>query len=394
MVSKRKMFEKPIGMRDTLPDLYRRKREARTRISNVIESFGYDFLETPTLEFYDTVGKASAILDQQLFKLMDRDGNTLVLRPDMTAPIARLATSSLYTGGYPLRLSYDTNVFRAQQREGGRPAEFEQVGVELIGDGTASADAEVITLMITSLKAAGLTNFTIALGHIGYVNALFREILGNEERTKQIRRFLYEKNYVGYRQHVKSLPLSTIDKNRLLTLLRLRGEGDVLRTAIELVQDEKAIQSIQELKQLWSALEANSVTEFVKIDFNLIPHMSYYTGILFEGYSPLVGYPICGGGRYNQLLEKFDRPADATGFAIRLDYLLEALDDTNSLKMECVLFSSERRKEAIRFAEELRKKDKQVVLQDIAGVKDVDAFTEKFIETTFFIGKPGREVNL
>jgi ATP phosphoribosyltransferase regulatory subunit len=390
-VSKRKMFEKPIGMRDTLPDLYRRKSNARRKIGNVIESFGYEFLETPTLEFYDTVGEASAILDQQLFKLMDKDGHTLVLRPDMTAPIARLAASRLYTGGYPLRLGYDTNVFRAQQREGGRPAEFEQLGVELIGDGTASADAEVITLMINSLKESGLTDFTVALGHIGYVNRLFIEILGNEERANQIQRFLYEKNYVGYREHVKSLPLSSIDRGRLLSLLKLRGEGDILQKASDLVQDEKALQAIQELRQLWTALEANKVTEYVKLDFNLIPHMSYYTGILFEGYSPRVGYPICGGGRYNQLLGKFERPADATGFAIRLDYLLEAVEENENPSLECVMFSSERREEAIKFAADLRDQGKKVVLQDIAGVKDVDSFTAKFTEVTYYIGKTGKE---
>lgn len=114
--------------------------------------------------------------------------------------------------GHPLRVGYAANVFRAQEREGGRPAEFEQVGVELIGDGTTSADAEVIALVVGALKNAGLASFKIAIGHAGIADALFVEVLGNVERADVLRRFLYEKNYVGYREHVKSLPLSSIDK--------------------------------------------------------------------------------------------------------------------------------------------------------------------------------------
>jgi ATP phosphoribosyltransferase regulatory subunit len=388
------MFEKPIGMRDTLPHLYKRKQETRSTISNVIERFGYEFLETPTLEFHETVGEASAILDQQLFKLMDQQGHTLVLRPDMTSPIARLAASRLYTGGYPLRLAYDTNVFRAQQREGGRPAEFEQLGVELIGDGSTSSDAEVITLMISSLKKAGLSEFTVAIGHIGFVNSLFLEILGTNERANELRRFLYEKNYVGYREHVKGLSLSSIDKDRLLALLQLRGQNDILQTASNLVQGDGALKALEELKQLMVALEANKVTPFVKLDLNLVPHMSYYTGILFEGYSPKVGYAICSGGRYDELLEKFERPADATGFAIRLDYLLEAVAEPATANLpECVIFSGERRVEAIEYATDRREQGINVVVQDISGVQNIDAFSKKFREVTYFIGAAGKGID-
>lgn len=127
------MFEKPLGMRDTLPNLYMMKEEVRVTMANEMKRWGYQFIETPTLEYYETVGTASAILDTQLFKLLDHEGHTLVLRPDMTAPIARVAASKLLKEKLPQRLAYSANVFRAQQREGGRPAEFEQIGVECIG---------------------------------------------------------------------------------------------------------------------------------------------------------------------------------------------------------------------------------------------------------------------
>lgn len=380
------MFEKPLGMVDTLPNLYEVKKKTRSAMTNVIEQWGFQFIETPTLEYYETVGVQSAILDQQLFKLLDQQGHTLVLRPDMTAPIARVAASKLYNNLYPLRLAYSANVFRAQQREGGRPAEFEQVGVELIGDGTTSADAEVIALMIASLKEAGLENFKIAIGHIGYANALFKEVLGNQERADVLRRFLYEKNYVGYKEHVKGLPLSSIDKERLLTLLKLRGGIDKVTEAKDLVSSGEASDSLEEINQLWSTLEEFKVTNYLKLDLNIVSHMSYYTGILFEVYADNVGFLIGNGGRYDHLFEKFNRAAPATGFGLHIDRIIEALNHADEQQLQCVIYSQERRAEAIAYTTELRASNKRVVMQDITGIKDVDAYTKHFEEVVYFIG--------
>lgn len=231
------MFEKPLGMRDTLPDLYERKAAVRSSIQEEMKRWGYQFIETPALEYYETVGAASAILDQQLFKLLDQQGHTLVLRPDMTAPIARVAASRLLKDELPIRLAYSANVYRAQQREGGRPAEFEQIGVECIGDHTISADGEGMAMMISALKEAGLQNFQLSAGHIGFVRDFFQQILGTEERVENLTRFLYEKNYVGYREHVKSLALSSIDKQRLLDFLKLRGGEEVIEIAYGLLEN-------------------------------------------------------------------------------------------------------------------------------------------------------------
>lgn len=385
------MFEKPLGMRDTLPGLYVIKEKVRKKMMNVIESWGYEFLETPTLEFYETVGVQSAILEQQLFKLLDRQGHTLVLRPDMTAPIARVAASKLMKEFLPLRLAYSANVFRAQQHEGGRPAEFEQIGIELIGDETTSADAEAIALMIYSLKNSGLEDFKISIGHIGFINALFAEILGKEERAEKLRRYLYEKNFVGYREHVKNLPLSTIDKERLIKVIELRGGIEQADIAMDLVSSEEGKKALEDLKQLFVQLDAYEVNQYMKLELNIVSHMNYYTGILFELHADGVGLPIGSGGRYDQLLEKFNRSAPATGFGIRLDRLLEALGDLEADRERyAVIFSQEQRKEAFQQAMNLRKEGKQVVMQDISGVDQIDKFAEKFTDILYFLGKPGK----
>jgi len=380
------MFEKPLGMRDTLPELYEKKYRVRTTMAETMKLWGYQFIETPALEYYETVGAASAIADQQLFKLLDKEGHTLVLRPDMTAPIARVAASKLLDEDLPVRLAYSANVFRAQQREGGRPAEFEQIGVECLNEATVSCDGEVIALLISSLKKAGLTEFQVSIGHVGFARELFMQILGTNGRADALRKFLYEKNYVGYHEHVNSLQLSSIDKQRLLQLLQLRGGEEVIGSALDIIENDKGKQAIMELKELWDVIKDYGVEVFVKFDFTIVSHMSYYSGILFEAYAGNVGFPIGNGGRYS-LIEKFGKTASATGFAVRIDMLLEALGDLQLANTtHCIFFSQERRKEAFQMADEMHEQGKRIVLQDITGVKNLDAFTKRFAETTYLIG--------
>ncbi len=386
------MFEKPLGMRDTLPEIYETKSRVRSSIEEEMKSWGYQFMETPALEYYETVGSASATLDQQLFKLLDQQGHTLVLRPDMTAPIARVAASRLLKEDLPLRLAYSANVYRAQQREGGRPAEFEQIGVELIGDDSISADGEGLALLISSLKKAGLEDFQLSVGHIGFVQEFFRQVLGTEERANELTRFLYEKNYVGYREHVKNLPLSSIDKQRLLDFLQLRGGREAIEQAFSLIENNKGREAIVQLERLWDTMADFGEGEKIKLDLTLVSHMSYYTGILFEVYAGNVGFPIGNGGRYDLLLKKFGKSSGATGFAIRLDRLLEALGGAGEKeRLHCIIFSSERRREAYEKAKVMRKSGIKAVLQDISGVKNLDACTSQYDDITFLVGKAGKE---
>ncbi|UJW59028.1 ATP phosphoribosyltransferase regulatory subunit [Bacillus sp. A116_S68] len=391
-MSKLFMFEKPLGMRDTLPELYQLKKQVKEAISKEMGQWGYVPIETPTLEFHETVGSVSAILDQQLFKLLDQQGNTLVLRPDMTAPIARIAASTLKSANRPLRLTYDAPVFRAQQIEGGRPAEFEQVGVELIGDQSSSADAEVISLMMASLHCAGASQSKVAIGHIGFVNAFLMEVLGNETRVNHFRRHLYEKNYVGFRKEVEQLSLSSIDKQRLFKLLRLKGGPDIILEAEKIAESEEALNALKQLKHLFSILNTYELEANLIVDLNLVMHMSYYTGTVFEAYSERLGYPVGSGGRYDHLLNEFDHPEAATGFGLRLDRLTEAIGQSEvSINQDvCLIFSHDRRKEAMKKTKELRLQGYSVVMQELSGIKDVDAYSAQFEDVIYFVGTNGK----
>lgn len=387
------MFEKPLGMRDTLPLLYEAKMKVRNKMLEEMASWGYQMIATPALEYYETVGKESAIQDQQLFTLIDQQGHTLVLRPDMTAPIARVAASKLLKDRIPVRLAYAANVYRAQQREGGRPAEFEQIGIECIGHSTVSGDAESIALLVSVLRNAGLAHFKISIGHIGYIHQLFLDVLHNEEQAERCRKFLYEKNYVGYREHVKRLGLSEEKEQRLLQLLSLRGIEDTFKQGKILLENEAGLQAIAELEELYKQLKDFGVHEYVSFDLSLVCHMSYYTGLLFEVYADGVGVPIGSGGRYDNLLSKFNYQAPATGFAVSTDRLLEALGDLDAEKDSyCILFSENQRPAAIAAAVAMRKDGKVVVLQDIKGVKDVSAFTDSFTAVQYMVDSEEEEL--
>lgn len=381
------MFEKPLGMRDTLPDLFGVKEKMRRNMMAETLKWGYRFLETPSLEYYETVGKVSATMDRQLFKLLDRDGHHLVLRPDMTAPIARVAASHLLKKGNPLRLAYSANVYRAQEREGDRPAEFEQFGIEFVGDQTVSADAEVISLLINVLKKAGIEHYHITIGHIGFVQTLLLQIAGNEERAGSLRRFLYEKNYVGFREYIKSLPFSSIDRRILFKLLELKGGRDVIELAEEMTEEEIGQSALNELKELAEILEQMGEDEYISFDLSLVSHMNYYTGVIFEVFSGEIGFPLGNGGRYNELYKQFGPDVPATGFGLRLDRLIEALGSIEpESSMICIIYSSINQQKAINQAKLYREQGKPVVVQDMNGISSLDTFTKDFKQVEFMIG--------
>ncbi|ASS67857.1 MULTISPECIES: ATP phosphoribosyltransferase regulatory subunit [unclassified Paenibacillus] len=327
-MSKPKVFEKPVGVKDYLPHAVSKLRQIESSVLSCMERWGYDQIMTPTLEYYDTVGVASSTSDQRLFKLLNNRGTTLVLRSDMTAPIARVVSSLLRDQPFPLRLSYHSSVFRAFENEAGRDAEFFQTGVELVGDASAEADAEVIALAIASLQAAGVEKFRIAVGHVGFLNGLLEELLpGRTECQGKLKDYLLNRDHVGYRDQLGRLGLTEQVQQELKGLLRLRGGQEICTQAMSLTPNATAQESIRHLCEIWDVLEAYGVSEHVLIDLTMIGDFSYYTGMTFEGYAADLGFPVVGGGRYDNLLQQFGRPAPATGFAVKTTRVLELVGE-------------------------------------------------------------------
>lgn len=356
-MSKPKGFEKPVGVKDYLPHAVAKLRTIERSVLDCMSRWGYRQIMTPTLEYYDTVGVASATSDQKLFKLLNNRGMTLVLRSDMTAPIARVVSSLLKEEEFPIRLSYHSNIFRAIEEEAGREAEFFQTGVELVGDASAEADAEVVALAIASLQAAGVEKFKIAIGHVEFLNGLFEETLpGRTEDQEALKAYLLSRDYVGYRQRIRSLQLAPSLQQELEDILRLRGSSEICTEALALSRHPMSQRSIRHLCEMWEVLEAYGVCEHVLIDLTMIGDFSYYTGMTFEGYASDLGFPVCSGGRYDNLLQQFGRPAPATGFALKTTRILDvvAADDAEEPIRVHLTYTAESRAQVLQEAQRLR----------------------------------------
>lgn len=360
-MSKPKVFEKPSGVKDYLPEAVSKLRSIESSVLQCMERWGYREIATPTLEYYDTVGVASSTEDKKLFKLLDRNGTTLVLRSDMTAPIARVVASLLKDTPFPLRLSYHANVFRAIEAEAGRDAEFFQTGVELVGDASSESDAEVIALAVACLQAAGVKEFKIAVGHVGFLNGFFQETLaGRPEAQNSLKECLLSRDYVGYRETIKSLGLSEAAQGELEGILRLRGGQEICSQAQQLTQDPLAQQAITHLCEIWDVLKAYGVSEHVVIDLTMIGDFSYYTGMTFEGYAADLGFPVCSGGRYDNLVAQFGRPAPATGFALKTNRILEVISKDGEAETPyriLIAYTAEHRAEALKCAAQMRARE-------------------------------------
>ncbi|WP_178018873.1 ATP phosphoribosyltransferase regulatory subunit [uncultured Paenibacillus sp.] len=373
-MSKPKGFEKPAGVRDYLPFAVDKLRAIERRVLDCMAGWGYRQIMTPTMEYYDTVGVASSTSDQKLFKLLNNRGTTMVLRSDMTAPIARVVASLLKEEPLPLRLSYHANVFRAIEEEAGREAEFFQTGVELVGDDSPDADAEVIALAVASLQAAGVKSFKIAVGHVGFLNGLLEDAVpGREDIQEALKAGLLHRDFVGYRETLAELSLSAEQQGELEGILRLRGGKEICGQALELSGNPLAQTSIRHLCQVWEALEDFGVAEHVMIDLTMIGDFSYYTGMTFEGYAAELGFPVCSGGRYDNLLQQFGRPAPATGFSLKTNRILDGVGGLEAEpELPVVLqYDASNRQRTFAEAERLRGEGRSVLMRRAEGPEDL-----------------------
>lgn len=385
-------FEKPLGMRDSFPLINEKKERVRDIGRQFFQSRGFDFIKTPTVEYYETVGKASAISDSSLFKLVDRQGETLVLRPDMTTPIVRVATSKLLKEQIPLRLAYFANVFRAQENEGGRPAEFEQMGVELIGDSSVFADAEMIITASDFVKELGIRKYHLTVGHAGLLQSILTQLTQSTEQVKELRTLLVEKNMVGFEEAVKSYGLSTEEENRFIEFIGQASNVQSIQALRPFIDesDMRQVNMFTYLCDLSGLLENAGLSELVTYDLTLTSEMSYYTGMLFEVFASGSGFAIGNGGRYDGLLQEFNCDVGATGFGLRVDRLLEVMTTSTTREPHTLIFFDESNYiEAVHAANKARQHGNRTTIQYVDSVDDKRAYQDNFTDVVWFIEGDG-----
>ncbi|MET1013952.1 MAG: ATP phosphoribosyltransferase regulatory subunit [Paenisporosarcina sp.] len=381
-------FEKPLGMRDSFPLINEQKEKIRNVGRTFFQLRGFDFIKTPTVEYYETIGKASAIEDSSLFKLVDRQGETLVLRPDMTTPIVRVATSKLLREQIPLRLAYFANVFRAQEHEGGRPAEFEQMGVELIGDESVYADAEIILTASEFVDELGIEEYRLTVGHAGLLESILTELTQSGEQVKELRNLLVNKNLVGFEEQIVKYELSKEAEQHFFEFLSQASNVNNIEQLRPYI-DERNLHQVEMftyLNELASLLNQAGLADKVTYDLTLTSEMSYYSGMLFEVFASGSGFAIGNGGRYDGLLKEFNSSVGATGFGLRVDRLLEVFAPTKDTTMHTLIFFDKSNyMNAMKKAKELRDEDIRTTLQFVESVEDKQALQEHFSQVFWLV---------
>lgn len=364
-----KRLHTPEGVRDIYNDECEKKHYILDRMRQVIQSYGYRFIETPTFEFFDIFGQeVGTTPSKDLYKFFDREGNTLVLRPDMTPSIARAASKYFPIETEPVRLCYEGNVFINNNSYQGRLKESTQLGVEFIGENSVDADGEIIALVVNNLKAAGLEQFQISIGHADLFRQLMKAADFDAEAEETLRDLILNKNFFGVDEFLERHQV-TDDLRSLFSML-----GKMYASPKEWAgMNEIALRfpgvadALSYLQELYELLEVYDVTKYVSFELGLISSYSYYTGILFSGYTFGSGEPIVKGGRYDRLLSYFGKEVPAIGFALMVDQLLLALERQKiaisaGQEAEIILYTPQQRKIAATTAEELRNAGKIVRL--------------------------------
>lgn len=358
------ILEIPYGTRDFLPSEAAEKRAIEAALAGLFTQWGYEEVVTPTIEYLDTLtmGNGSA-LEPHMFKFFDKNNRTLALRHEMTTPIARVVASRLQDAMMPLKLSYISSVFRYEQTQTGRQCEFYQAGVELIGSSSAASDAEVIALAIEGMKKAGLKDFQVCLGQVEFINGIMQQVRLTAEQQEQIKSAMEKHDLVGLEAIVDAAELPKNAKDILKKLPLLHGKEDLLKKAYDIALNEQSRRALDNLFEIYHLLQSYGAAEYVSFDLGVIRDFNYYTGMVFEAYTPGLGFPLCGGGRYDHMLSDFGTACPATGFALGIERVLLALERQGLQKPKIekdlyVAYESGKIKEAIARVNELRAKGK------------------------------------
>lgn len=326
----KKLFHTPEGVRDVYGNECEKKLYLQKKLQKIFHIYGYQDIETPTFEYFDVFSKkVGTTPSKDLYKFFDREGNTLVLRPDFTPSIARAASKFFQPEELPVRLCYQGNTFVNNSSYQGRLKESTQMGVELIGDASVDADGEIIALIVHVLKETGLTDFQISIGQVDFFRSLIGEAGITEEVTMELRELISHKNYFGVEELVRRQNISEELVHVFTMLPQLFGSLEVLEKARKLTTNKGALNALDRLEQLYNVLVQYGCDGYISFDLGMLSKYQYYTGIIFQGYTYGTGEPLVKGGRYNHLLEQFGSPAPAIGFGLVMEQVMNALDRQN-----------------------------------------------------------------
>ena len=368
---KENLLHTPDGVRDIYGTECEQKHILENRMHKILNSYGYRDIETPAFEYFDVFGhEIGTTPSRELYKFFDREGSTLVLRPDFTPSIARASSKYFMEENHPIRLCYLGNTYVNYLDYLGRMKESTQMGAELIGDPGPEADAEVIAMVIEMLLSAGLKEFQISVGQELFFDALAGEAALNPEDTETLRELIRNKNSFGVEKLLKDKNIAPELRQLFVQIPSMFGGEEIIEKAEEMTDCEEARAALERLRDVLRILEVYGLEQYVSIDLGMMSGFMYYTGIIFRGYTYGSGDAIIKGGRYDELLKNFGKPSPAIGFVVVINSLLHAMNRqqvpiVSEADRKLVFYDDQSRDEAIRTAMNLRKQGSDAELRKV-----------------------------
>lgn len=364
----KKPVHTPEGVRDIYGKEYAVKLAIEEHIHGQLNSYGYEDIQTPTFEFFDVFSKdIGTTPSRELYKFFDKEGNTLVLRPDFTPSMARCAAKYYMDEDVPIRFCYLGNTFTNTSNLQGKLKEVTQMGAELMGDGSVEADGEIIALAVSSLLAAGLQEFQLSIGEIEYFKGICEEVGLDEDTELSLRDYISGKNIFGAEALLLEKGIDEKHREMLLKTTDFFGSAKMLKEAAAIVDNDRSRSAVERLFALYQVLCEYGVEKYISFDLGMLSKYNYYTGVIFKAYAYGVGDAILKGGRYDNLLSRFGKEAPAVGFMVVIDDLMQALFHQNiqlpeKESVRTIIYAKDSFRAALREAKKLRQEGIRVAL--------------------------------
>ncbi len=358
---KQHLLHTPEGVRDIYQGECEKKLYLEDKLHNILKTYGYHPIQTPSFEFFDIFGKeVGTTKSKDLYKFFDREGNTLVLRPDITPSIARVAANYFMEESMPIRFCYKGNTFINTGSLQGRLKENTQLGAELIGDNTVDADAEILSMVVECLLHAGLKEFQLSVGHVGILQGMMEAAGFDEEEEDILCDLISNNNFFGVESFIEARHLDEGLKRLFGVIGRLYQSAEEFQAVRAAAGNYPKIQAAMEhLEKLQSLSLLYGIDKYISFELGVMSSYKYYSGIIFHGYTFGSGEPIVKGGRYDRLLKHFGKDAPAIGFVIVTDQLMAALSrqhiDTPMEHLgQLVVYDEAHREDAVIYARKQR----------------------------------------
>ena len=338
-------------MRDFTVDECKRRNKIIETITERFSKWGYSEVSTPIVEYYKTFNhKTQDLKEEEMYKFFDSRGRILVLRPDMTVPVARLVNTKLKDMKLPLKLFYNAEVFRVHESFEGKRNEYLDCGIELIGASGEKTDLEVLVTALEVLKALdNKKEFKLEIGNVNILKSALKDMNLSIDNQNKVIELINKKSLTSLREYLDDIEIRKEYKEFLNKFPWLFGGYEMIKKAKGLAFNEDMKKNIEYLENLYLNLQKLGYEKYLSVDISMVPRVNYYSGIIFKGYVKEIGSTVIRGGRYDNLLESFGKSIPAIGFSVDVNLLIDSCDYEEKVNSEKIILSKDN------YLEELRK---------------------------------------